>query len=502
MDNIKLNYHQWRIDLKKPLGSPGGFGEVFLGEGIDGKVAIKRLKVTVAQAAHRELAIGQALYGRQLSHVVPVLDWGQDADSDRYFLVMPVCESSLQDALRDKGSFLPREVMGIMMQILEGLGEVNDITHRDMKPSNILWHESVWKVADFGIAKFVEDSTSLESLRSCLTPPYAAPEQWLLQRPTPATDIYAVGCIAHALLTGQPPFKGDVDALRDQHLTKDPALLEALPPGAKAIVAMMLRKSPEIRPKRDRCIEVLKQCMASESRPTSKAVVQLAEAVSQVAVAQAKAEAERKVAQERQRQRDALFEQGVRELRGIKERLFSRILEHAGDVMFKEKGQGGSGRLVLGTMEFNFDTDGHFSSSNGMRRCDDMSSWGVHRKRSKWDIVAFGEMSIVQHSSSPYVRSANLVFCRPHDGAEYRWFEMAFWSLADQPRLKAYPSCLRYVFEIDEALSNTVGLMNLAHKPVAIDGENEEPFIEYWIGVVALGAMGKLSRPTQMPMPR
>jgi serine/threonine-protein kinase len=63
MNTIKLNRHKWCIDPKTSLGPPGGFGEVFLGEGIDGKVAIKRLKVTAAVAAHRELEIGKALYG-------------------------------------------------------------------------------------------------------------------------------------------------------------------------------------------------------------------------------------------------------------------------------------------------------------------------------------------------------------------------------------------------------------------------------------------------------
>ena len=44
--------------------------------------------------------------------------------------------------------------------------------------------------------------------------------------------------------------------------------------------------------------------------------------------------------------------------------------------------------------------------------------------------------------------------------------------------------------------------INLAYEPVAIDGENEEAFIEYWMGIVALAAMGKLEIPTQMPMHR
>ena len=503
METIKLSNQEWRIDTNKRLGTPGGFGEVFSGQGNDGEVAIKRLKLTAAEAAHRELEIGKALYGRLLVNVVPVLDWGQDADSDRYFLVMPVCERSLQDAINEKGRFHPGEAAVILMAILAGLGEVRDITHRDMKPSNVLLHDGIWKVADFGIAKFVEDSTSLESLRSNLTPAYAAPEQWLLQRPTPATDIYAVACIAHALVTGKPPFAGDMDTLRDQHLNKIPALLQELPPSAKNIVSMMLRKVPEIRPKRERCAEVFKQCTVSEGQVVSRAASAMAEAVSLVAVDQAKREAERRVSEEKLRQREALFNEAVHDLHHIKQKLFSRILEHARDVVGGGQGQIHSPRLTFGHAALSFDIEGDRDSLRGIRRGDDARAWGDHRRRSKWDIVAFGEMSITQASGRhSYLRSANLVFGRPLDDAEYRWFEMAFWSLGDVRGLQGYPSCLRYVFEIDEALSSAVSIMNRAYEPVPIDGENEEAFVEYWMGIMALAAMGKLTRPMQMPMPR
>lgn len=488
------------------LGSPGGFGEVFSGQGKDGKVAIKRLKLTAAQAAHRELEIGKALYGRSLVNVVPVFDWGQDADSDRYYLVMPVCERSLQDAINEKRRFPLREAMEILVAILAGLGEVRDITHRDMKPSNVLLHTGVWKVSDFGIAKFVEDSTSLESLRGNLTPTYAAPEQWLLQRPTAATDIYAVACIAHALVTGKPPFDGDVDALRDQHLSKIPPLLEGLPSGAKSIVSLMLRKVPELRPKRERCAEMLKQCAVSEGQAVSRAASAMAEAVSLVAVDQAEREAERRVSEEKRRQRETLFNEAVRDLQQIKQKLFSGILEHARDVVAGGQGQIQSSRLTLGCAVFTFGTG--LDSLQGIKRCDDNAGasgggWGVHPRRSKWDIVAFAQMSIAQMSGQhPYLRGANLVFGRPLDDAEYRWFEMAFWSLGGERGLQGYPGSLRYVWEIDEALSSVMGIMNLAYQPVPIDGENEEAFIEYWMGIMALAAMSRLEMPMQMPMPR
>jgi serine/threonine-protein kinase len=321
----------------------------------------------------------------------------------------------------------------------------------------------------------------------------------LLQRPTAATDIYAVGCIAHALATGKPPFAGDMDALRDQHLKTIPPLLEELPPGVKSIVSLMLRKVSELRPKRERCAEVLKQCAVSEGQAVSRAASSMAEAVSLVAVDQAKREAERRVSEEKRRQREALLDVAVRDLRSIKQRLFSRILEHARDVVTGGQGQIQSSRLTLGQAVLTFDTG--MDSLQGVRRAD--QGWGVHPRRSKWDIVTFAEMSIAQVSGQhSYLRSANIVFGRPLEDAEYRWFEMAFWSFGDEKELQGYPSCLRYVFKIDEALSSGMHNMNLGYQPVPIDGENEEAFIEYWMGIVALAATGRLTRPTQMPMPR
>ncbi|MBW0150742.1 MAG: protein kinase [Phenylobacterium sp.] len=75
--------------------------------------------------------------------------------------------------------------------------------HRDLKPGAVLWHEERRKIADFGIAKFVGDATSLERHRTSLTPVYAAPEQWRGERTKNAADVHALGCIIHALFDRQ-----------------------------------------------------------------------------------------------------------------------------------------------------------------------------------------------------------------------------------------------------------------------------------------------------------
>ena len=183
MDDIRLPGGIWRIDTLRPLGSPGGFGAVFIGESEGGDaVAIKRLHLGAADAAHRELSIAEELRSVSSDHVVSVLDAGQDSDSDRYFIVMPVADESLQDYLAREGLLPDTLAAEILGQIATGLADIPGIVHRDLKPANVLSLDGFWQVADFGIARFVEASTSSRTLREALTPAFAAPEQWRLER--------------------------------------------------------------------------------------------------------------------------------------------------------------------------------------------------------------------------------------------------------------------------------------------------------------------------------
>ncbi len=259
MDRIKLSKGTWLFDPNTPLGAPGGFGEVFAGQGDEGPVAVKRLKITAEAAAHREIQIGEELASRELRNVVPVLDYGQDSDSDRYFLIMPRCDYNLDEYLSSCRILNWSDAKLILLEIVSGLQEIEHIVHRDLKPSNILYHQGSWKVADFGIAKFVEDSTSSATLRKSLTPAYAAPEQWRGERPTMATDVYALGCIVHSMLNGAPPFVGDLDEIRDGHLSAEPPPVAGVNHRLEGIVRLMLRKVPMSRPTLTRVRDVISE---------------------------------------------------------------------------------------------------------------------------------------------------------------------------------------------------------------------------------------------------
>jgi serine/threonine-protein kinase len=243
------------------------------------------------------------------TNVVPVFDAGQDSESDRYFLVMPVCEYSLQEKIDEASVTLEKiHILQAIRQIVEGLIEVSGITHRDLKPANVLYHEGRWKIADFGIAKFVEDSTSLETLRNSLTPSYAAPEQWKGERPSSATDIYAVGCIIHALCTGSPPFIGSLDDIREAHLHAVPEQLRDLPPRFTAFVSHMLRKPPNARPTLQRCHKLFSEIdFNSFSSLPGSSVIDLA--AEHVAKKEAEAEARVHAAASLRKERNDLFKE-------------------------------------------------------------------------------------------------------------------------------------------------------------------------------------------------
>jgi serine/threonine-protein kinase len=262
---------------------------------------------------------------------------------------MPICERSLQDKISTEGPFCTSSLCDIVLDILSGLTEVGDIIHRDLKPGNILFLDGCWRLADFGIAKFVEDSTSLNTLRRNLTPAYGAPEQWRGEAPSHATDVYALGCIVHTMLTGTPPFQGSADQVREAHLhTPAPALPHA---DARLVgfVNQMLRKSPVARPSLARCIEVFTSISQGGSNPVPNALV---EAAAQVAAAAADADAASHAAESRARAREDLIAEAEAELVQIKDRLFAAVLALSEEAsVSKDVLRLGSGSLQIGQIE-------------------------------------------------------------------------------------------------------------------------------------------------------
>src|SRR5689334_24908961 len=187
----------YRIEGK--LGE-GGMGEVF--RAVDTRlgraVAIKMTREQFSTRFERE---ARAISSLNHPHICTVHDVGPN------YLVMELVEGETIATLLKNGPLPRQTALLYASQILAALGEAHakGITHRDLKPGNIMIAKSGVKVLDFGLAKSGQDETVTASPMVIGTPAYMAPEQREGKPADARSDIYSFGCVLHEMLTGVRP---------------------------------------------------------------------------------------------------------------------------------------------------------------------------------------------------------------------------------------------------------------------------------------------------------
>jgi eukaryotic-like serine/threonine-protein kinase len=197
--------------IERQLGE-GATGVVYASRDPEGAaVAVKVLRPELAadgilQARFRREA--RLAQGISSPHVVPILDVGE-TDGITY-LVLPLYPGgSLRGRIADEERLGVDETIDLAAELGRGLDELHGrgIVHRDVKPSNVLFDaDGRAALSDFGLARAV-DSTRLTKDGQLLgTPHYLAPELIEGAEATPATDVYAFGCLLYECAAGEPPF--------------------------------------------------------------------------------------------------------------------------------------------------------------------------------------------------------------------------------------------------------------------------------------------------------
>jgi serine/threonine-protein kinase len=247
-----------RYRLGERLGH-GGMGEVFAAHDVrlDREVALKLLRADLAeQDGMRERVVAEARLAARLSHphVVGVLDTGEQ--DGRPFVVMErLSGRTLRDELAD-GPLPAERVRDVGLQVLRALAAAHalGIVHRDVKPGNVLdAGVGTWKVADFGIAKWVHADETLTGTGELLgSPSYLAPERIEGQQAGPASDLYAVGVLLYETLCGRKPFEGDdpfalATAIRDGAFAPAGSILPDADPEIVAVIERAMRLDPADR---------------------------------------------------------------------------------------------------------------------------------------------------------------------------------------------------------------------------------------------------------------
>jgi serine/threonine-protein kinase len=480
MRTIKLPTGLFEFDPARSLGKRGGFGQVFWGITQDGKeIAVKKLHLSASEAAHRELRVADELRGSNFQYIIPFIDAGMDADTGDYFTIMPKADRSLQDKIDQDKSLSSYESISILLQIVNGLLEVDGLVHRDLKPDNILFHEGKWKIADFGIARFIENSTSTNTLKDCLSPYYAAPEQWRFERSTHATDIYAIGCIAFCLLSGAPPFKNDPQY---KHQNTPIPSLNCSDPRLYTLLNMCLRKIADSRPSLVRVRNLLAEIENNHFQEKNNAGLNaLAHAAADVSSKeqeeQTKLEAE-KIARAK---RLDLTKFGREILYYNVNRLWEKIHSQAPNAI-RQEFLAYILDCKLGQAKLQVDAP------------DSVGSAVFHN--SGWDVLSYAKISVEQ-PQHPYIWSASLWFSKLKNHIDYRWYEASYFTLFAGNSYEPHAEIPGK--NADLAASNIMNGIQFAFGPIAVDDEGEDDFHERWIWLLAKATSGQLRRPHQMP---
>jgi len=241
--------------LLSPLGA-GGMGEVWLAEdlALPRKVAIKLLLPGAAAdgpATARMLAEARAVASIDHPNVVAIHEAG--IHEGRPFLVMPYLEGDTLEARLDKGGPLPpREAAAIARAIADALAEVHalGIVHRDLKPANVLLTARGPRVLDFGVAAMADGDSALTRTGTAVGTPLSISPEQLEGKPADArSDLWALGVLLHAALTGAQPFAADSVAAITRRILEDTPrpLGPPTPPALARVVDRLIAKSPARR---------------------------------------------------------------------------------------------------------------------------------------------------------------------------------------------------------------------------------------------------------------
>jgi eukaryotic-like serine/threonine-protein kinase len=247
-----------RYRLRERIGH-GGMGEVFVAHDarLDREVALKLLRADLAgQPGMRERVLAEARLAARLTHpnVVAVLDTGEE-DGRPYVVMERLSGRTLRDEL-DRGPMPAERVRDVGLQVLRALSAAHalGIVHRDVKPGNVLdAGVGTWKVADFGIAKWVHADDTLTGTGELLgSPAYVAPERIEGTDADHRSDLYSVGVLLYEALSGRKPFSVTepialAERIREGRYEPVDRVLPDADPAISGVIERAMRRNPDER---------------------------------------------------------------------------------------------------------------------------------------------------------------------------------------------------------------------------------------------------------------
>ena len=274
----------------------GGMGEVWLGRHrmLARSAAIKLVRPELLGAStevdartmlRRFEREAQATAALSSPHTIRLFDFGVTADQTFYYVMELLSGRDLDTLVREFGPVPADRTLFLLRQICHSLADAHarGLVHRDITPANIyacrmgLEYDFV-KVLDFGLVKFKDQSMMRTTLMTATdlatgTPAFMAPEVILDEgKVDQRADVYALGCVAYYLLTGQLVFEAETPVkMLIEHLQSTPIPPSQrtempIPPELDALVMACLEKDPDRRPQNaEQLLRMVRRCRAADA---------------------------------------------------------------------------------------------------------------------------------------------------------------------------------------------------------------------------------------------
>ncbi|MGW7415572.1 serine/threonine-protein kinase [Streptomyces sp. NPDC054863] len=241
----------------------GGMGQVYLGRSPGGRlVAIKVIRDEITdhpEALARFRREANTVRAVRSAYTANLID--ASLESAPYWIATEyVSGPTLAHAVRERGAFPADTGRGLFAALAEGLASVHayDVTHRDLKPMNVILAGQGPQLIDFGIARGAGDTALTVTGMAPGTPGFTAPEVLIRNQVGPEADVFALGATVAYAVTGRPPFgSGPTDAVSYRAVHEPIDVGEVADAGLVELIRACVEKEPGDRPTPE---EVIQRC--------------------------------------------------------------------------------------------------------------------------------------------------------------------------------------------------------------------------------------------------
>ncbi len=271
------------FEVTEVIGS-GGMGMVLKARdpALDRHVAIKILAPHLASSAtarRRFAREARAAAAVIHDHVIAIYQVSEHQELP--YLVMPYLpDPSLQQRLDRDGKLDLESALSIGLQVAGGLeaAHAQGLIHRDVKPANVLLAKGTERaiITDFGLARAADDASLTSSGVLAGTPHYMSPEQARGEPVDFRSDLFSLGSLVFAMLTGQPPVNRELGSETIRTIATQPmpplrTVAADAPEWAERLVGWLHQPKPEDRPESARQVaETLEQCLKHVRSPQAE----------------------------------------------------------------------------------------------------------------------------------------------------------------------------------------------------------------------------------------